>query len=270
MRSENDLGRLVNTYRARKMGRADMLTLGVPFVVIESALLGYGLWLAIYSILHYGLIAATEWSQFWFILAGFTFGLFLLILLYRLYQAHFFVAVCKGGVRLNLRRGLSLGLSRPYQLTWGEIAGIATDATRERFFGKPGRQRLRATLYPNVGKPIKLDDRLENLPELVSHIKASLYPRLLPSLRSSFEAGQWIYFGEIAIQRQNVRFDRASSASSPSAIPWSSIQSISIQSGYLMVEFKGNSTFPDAQQIPVSHIPNLELLLQLVQQGVTT
>jgi hypothetical protein len=233
-----------------------------------TALLGYSFWLAIYSTLHYGLIAATAWSRPWFFLSGLTLGLLLLVLLYRFYRARFFVAVHKGGLRLNLPRGLGLGLSRSYQLTWGEIAGIATDATREQFLSLPGRQRLRALLFPNVGKPIKLDDRLENLPEMVSRIKASLYPRLMPSLFSTFEAGQWIYFGDVAIQRQSIRFGRAHSAPPPSAIPWSSIQNISIQSGYLMVEFKENSSLPDAQYIPVSRIPNLELLLQLVRQGV--
>jgi hypothetical protein len=37
-----------------------------------------------------------------------------------------------------------------------------------------------------------------------------------------------------------------------------------------MVEFKEYSALPSVQQILVSRIPNLELLLQLVQQGVTT
>jgi hypothetical protein len=270
MRPESDLGPLVYLYRGRQIGRGDMLTLFLPFTVAILAPLIYGLWRAYSSAVHYGPLAASDWSRPWFILAGLAFALFLLVLAYRLYLARRFVAVHKGGLHLNMPAGRGMNLLQPFKLTWGEIAGIATDATREQFLGLPTRQRLRAVLYPNVGKPVRLDDSLQNLPELISRIKASLYPRLLPSLRAGFEAGQWLYFGEVAIQRQGLRTGRATSSNHPTAIPWSHIQSISIQSGYLMVEFKEYSTLPGVQQILVSRIPNLELLLQLVQQGVTT
>jgi len=270
MRPESDLGPLVYLYHGRQIGRGDMLTLFMPFTVAVIAPLVYGLWWAYSTVVHYGPLAASAWSRPWFILSGLAFALFLVVLAYRLYQAHRFVAVYKGGLRFNMPVGSGLGLPRTYRLTWGEIAGIATDATREQFLGLPTRQRLRAVLYPNVGKPIRLGDSLQNLPELISRIKASLYPRLLPSLRASFEAGQWLYFGEVAIQRQGLRTGRAPTAAPLSAIPWSHVQSISVQSGFLMVEFKEYSALPSVQQILVSRIPNLELLLQLVQQGVTT
>ena len=269
MRPESDLGPLVYLYHGRQIGRGDMLSLFLPFTVAILAPLVYGLWRAYSTALHYGPLAASVWSRPWFILSGLAFALFLLVMVYRLYRAHHFVAVYKGGLRFNIPVGRGLGFPRPYRLTWGEIAGIATDATREHFPGLPTRQRLGAVIYPNIGKPVRLDDNLQNLPELISRIKASLYPRLLPSLRASFEAGQWLYFGEVAIQRQGLRTGRAPSATRPSTIPWSHVQSISIQSGYLMVEFKEYSALPSVQQILVSRIPNLELLVQLVQQGVT-
>ena len=270
MRPESDLGPLVYLYHGRQIGRGDVLTLFMPFTVAVLAPLVYGLWRAYSTAVHYGPLAASVWSRPWFILSGLAFALFMVVLAYRLSRAHRSVAVYKGGLRLNMPVGSGLGLLRPYKLTWGEIAGIATDTTREQFLGFPTRQRLRAVLYPNVGKPVRLDDSLENLPELISRIKASLYPRLLPSLRASFEAGQWLYFGEVAIQRQGLRTGKAPSTARPSAIPWSHVQSISVRSGYLMVEFKEYSALPSVQQILVSRIPNLELLLQLVQQGVTT
>ncbi len=270
MRSESDLGSLVYLYHGRQIRQGDVLTLFLPFTVAILAPLVYGLWQVYYATAHYGPLAASLWSRPWFILSGLVFVIFLLVMVYRLYQARRFVAVYKGGLRFNIPVGKGLALHRPYRLSWREIAGIATDATREQFLGLPTRQRLRAVLYPNVGKPVRLDDSLQNLPELISRIKASLYPRLLPSLRASFEAGQWLYFGDVAIQRLGLRTGKAPSTAGSAAIPWSHVKNISVQSGYLMVEFKEYSALPSVQQILVSHIPNLELLLQLVQQGVTT
>ena len=48
-------------------------------------------------------------------------------------------------------------------------------------------------------------------------------------------------------------------------IPWSGVRQITVRAGILIVELENQ---PDIR-LPASQIPNLELLLQLIQQGVT-
>jgi hypothetical protein len=55
-------------------------------------------------------------------------------------------------------------------------------------------------------------------------------------------------------------------ASSGQTIPWEKLRSVDVVSGFLVVELSDYSR----RKLPVSKIPNIELLLQLIQQGVNT
>lgn len=249
------LGPQVAEYRSRPFSRRSYqagLAIGVLAVL---APLAYGYYRAQYAATKYGPVAAQYWSRPWYLLAGAALLLFLVLLGLGLAGAQRYVGVHKNGVRLRL--------SRRKQYSWGELSGVATGALQTRLLGIPLRTRYQAVLYPTLSASLKLDNSLENLPELLTRLKANLYPRLLPGMQKAFQEGKTIYFGPIAVRQDALLLEQKDAKKR--SIPWSQVQSISIQSGMLIIV-----TEPQASlRLPVARVPNLELLLQIIQSGVT-
>lgn len=235
--------------------------------------LGYGLWRYESAYTQYGPAAAEAWSSNWFLLSGLLLLGFLFLLYRRMRLSRRFVAVHKEGLSLNLPSGILPAGTRTYSLRWGQIAGIATDTVQERFLGLDLGVTSQAVLFPNLGRPVRLDSSLQRQPELVSRIKAGLYPRLLPGLSERLQAGQWLMFGPLSIQGGALRLLRAWPATRL-VVPWSQVNRIDVRSGYLTIELKDpptqNHSGRGPLRIAISQIPNLEILLQLVQQGINT
>jgi hypothetical protein len=197
-----------------------------------------------------GPVAAARISFPWYLLALTALLVFAVLIVYRLWLTRRFVAVHQRGIVLNLGRGRSL--------PWGHITGIAVGYSQEYLLNHPLASGFRAWLVPGVGKIIQLDERLEDLPELVTRLKAHLYPRLLPALQADFQARKWVHFGPLAVHNQAVRLQER-------AISWVEVKNLTIQDGDLIVELvEGRS-----HRFPVWSIPNVELLLQLIQAGVS-
>lgn len=251
MQSERGLGLPIAIYRGRQLGAMDIWTLLIPGALGVLAPLAYGIWRANYAYTHFGPVAAAAWSRPWFLLATLALILFSILLLLRLRQIGRFVSVHQDGIRFRLSS------PRVRTLRWQEISAITTETIQENFLGIQMRTYWRASLYTAHGISIRLDESLHDLPELISRLKARLYPRLLPQLRARLRSAEWIEFGPLAIHLDALRVQGRS-------IPWAQVEHLNPQSGYLMVELEDQSR----RRIPLSEIPNLELLLQLVQQGV--
>lgn len=211
--------------------------------------LAYGIYRANDAYAHHGPVAATFWPRPWYQLSLLALCIFSILTLYRIRIARGFVAVHKNGLRL--------GLSQTRNLRWEQIAGISTAIIQNRFLGVPVRTTHRATLHPNVIKPIPLSPSLQFFPELITRIKASLYPRLLPALRTDFLNGKWLHFGAISIQSRALRIQGRQ-------ISWTQVKRITIQSGYLVIELDDQSR----NRFLTSQILNIELLLELIDSGV--
>ncbi len=261
-----DIGSQIATYRYQ---RGFFFSLVLPGLLGVLAPLGYGFWLLNYAYTKHGPVAAVFRSRFWFQLAILALLVFLVLAVYRLIQARQTISIHKMGVLVQLRPFYS------QKILWTEINGISNSVQEYHFLGIRLRTRQNATLIPSSGKPFILGENLEKLPELVSRLKASLYPRLLPSLKADFGAGKWLYFGPIAISQQGMRFyknhQRAlanrsyrSDFKNRNIFIWARIKRLTVHSGDLVVELRDQSP----KRIPVSRIPNLELLLQIIQQEV--
>lgn len=261
-----DIGSQIATYRYR---RGFFFSLILPGLLAVLAPLAYGYWLLNYIYTKHGPVAAVFRSRIWFQLAILALLVFVILAAYRLIQARRFVSVHKMGVQLRLRPFYS------QQILWREINGISNSVQEDHFLGIHLRTRQSATLFPSSGKPLILGENLEKLPELVSRLKASLYPRLLPSLKADFEAGKWLYFGPIAISHQGMHFyknhrrtpanrSKRLKGGNQNVVLWAQIKRLTVHSGDLVVELRDQSP----KRIPVSRIPNLELLLQIIQQEV--
>ncbi len=255
-----NLGPLLARYPGRRLRKADIFTLFLPGVLAVLAPTLYGLWRYRYAYQNYGPVAAESWSWPWFLLASFALLIFTLLVAARLIAGRTVIAVHQYGLQLRLAP------SRPRRLRWSEIAGVSSQATREHFLGIPLRLHLRVTLHLCVGRPLRLPRDFPDLAELLTRIKAGLYPRLLPELQSTFDRGQWLHFGPVAVQQQalEIRGQRT---------PWARVQGLAIRDGCLVVEFAQESPARGAKPIrpkyiPLESIPNPELLLQIVQTGV--
>lgn len=248
------LGSQIAIYRCRPFqGRGFKLFLlwGALSVL---APLGYGFYRAQYAYAKYGPVAARFWSRPWYLLAGAALLILLILLWLRWRRARRFVAVHQNGLRLRL--------SRRKDYLWGQISGVASGTVETHLLGKTLRASHKAELYPAVDPPIHLDDSLENLPELLTRIKANLYPRLLPDMLQAFKEGKRLYFGSLSISPNELRLQARGAP--PRTISWEEIEGISLQAGMLTIKPQNQSPI----RLPVARVPNLELLLQIIQTGV--
>jgi hypothetical protein len=247
------LGALVRRYPARPLGWGELLALACLGSLGVLAPLGYGLWQTQVIQASHGLVAAQVASRIWYILALLALVCFGWLVIVRLAAQRAFVAVHENGLALRKSWG---ALSR---WRWSAISGLASEHSEHYFLGLRLGTRYRAVLVPTTGKPVRLPDGLANYPELISQLKAILYPRLLPDLEANLQAGQSLYFGPLAISCQGLSH-RAQRWT------WAEVQHFDIQNGLLEI-----NTRPERKlRFPTSQIPNLELLLQLVSQCAPT
>jgi hypothetical protein len=125
------------------------------------------------------------------------------------------------------------------------------------FLGVPYKVQQQITLIPRRGRPIQIKDQVKNLPELVTRLKAKIYPRLLSELRSEYHSGQPLDFGLLTLNRQGL-FLRGGRN------PWIQVEHLSIKSGLVVLDIKNGRQ----KRLSVGDIPNLEVLLQLISEGL--
>jgi len=255
---KKSLGKLIRRFQARPISMWTVFTLLLPGALSVLIPLYYGSARAHYATLHYGPVAAVQWSRPWYGLSILALLVFSYVSVIRITAAHRSIAV--------FERGVQFSFGRQKSLRWAEIAGLATEMSRYHFFGRPLKMAFRGIIYPNINKPIRLTEAIQDLPELLTLIKARLYPRLLPNLVSNLEKGQSLHFGPLAMRKDGLIWLNKRPASQGQTIPWANMRSVDVVSGFLVVELSDYSR----RKLPVSKIPNIELLLQLIQQGVNT
>ena len=251
-----NLGRLNRIFRYPPLGWKDVLFLILPGTCAVGLPLWFGFSRYRMAQADYGPVAAMIWSRPWYILAVIALAIFMLASLARLLRAQRFVAVHEKGLLISLKRHQSL--------RWEEIAGVSMETARYEIAARQFGLIYSGVLYPNAGKPVNLPGAIQNLPELLTLIKARLYPRLLPHLQANLESGQWLYFGPVAIQKEGIRLSNEGLFDHKRSVEWAQVVRMDVLSGYLVVELSDNTT----HKLPVSKIPNIELLLQLIQTGV--
>lgn len=247
-------GDLIASYRCRPLRWGELLGLILIIGMAISAPLLYGYYRAQYASAYYGPVAARMWSRPWYLLTGLALIVSLALIVYRLFERRRHIDVHANG--------LLLALSGKKFIPWTSLSGVASGAVQARFLGIPLATRYQAILYPAVGKPVRLDGTLDNLPELLTQVKARLYPRMLAACLKAFSQGQRLYFGNISINQAELRV--TDGTPSLRNLPWGNIHRIRVESGLLVIESENDK----AIQMPVAEIPNLELLLQIIHTGV--
>ncbi|MBC8497185.1 MAG: hypothetical protein ISS57_19715 [Anaerolineales bacterium] len=290
--TQKTLGPATAIYRDRPLRWRDFFLIFLPGGVAALAPFFYGLQRDLYARAYYGPVAAGAWSWPWYALATVALIPLILLALHRVRQAHRIVMLHKHGLMIHWTGG------QHHRLPWEEIDGLICNTIENTFLEFPLKTRHRLTICTQSGKLIRIDDRIPKLPELTARLKAKIYPRLLPQLRAAFQKGDTLDFGPIILHKKWVCFKRvekfrklgrAGAQSAPphapisglsstemkrtnkkfvqlreQEIPWEQVARLNVVSGQLVVESHSNQKI----KIAVGKIPNVDLLIQLLQEGV--
>jgi hypothetical protein len=245
------LGRLIVTYQGPPLKWRDLALTFLPATLAALTPWIYGQWRVQQAQERYGPVAAQNWGWPWFGLAIVALIPLLWLALLRVRRAHRIVHMYAYGLVVQGTRGQN------QTIYWDATNGIAETSVQEKFLGIALRGRHEATLYPFQGKPVKLASQLPHCKELCARIKGKIYPRLLRELRVSFTFGEELYFGPIHFNQEQVTIQGKQ-------FSWEQIASIQPQIGRLVVKIYNQRK----KVIPIRKIPNFELFIQLIKEGV--
>ncbi len=249
--SQKSLGPPTAVYQDRPLRWRDFFLIFLPAGAAALAPFFYGLQRFLYARVNYGPVAATTWSWPWYALSTIALIPLILLALQRVRRAHRMVILHEHGLLIRWTGG------QFHNLTWDGIDGLVCDTIQTTFLGFPLKVRHRLKLLTQTGNSIHIDDRIPKLAELTERIKAKTYPRLLPKLRSAYQQGETLFFGPVTLHKNTIKLRERE-------IPWELISRLNVVSGQLVVESKFNRKF----RVPTGKIPNVDLLIQLLQEGV--
>lgn len=246
------LGKLIKSYHhttpgSRTPGFLHTLAL---FAIISP--LGYGLYRSVYGYFQFGIVAAYSWGRPWFLaslLAGLLFALYVMV---RHIRSKSNVYFYEKGIQVSQYR------QEPQSLLWKDIKYIFEDSRQTTFFWLPVGENYAVRIVSSGGRELYIQDSLSNIGELIQRIKAKTFPRLRNSVISKFQNGDDVSFGPINISSKYLEFKTYQ-------YPWSRLKDIHINSGKLVIELHNQQRIT----IPVKDIPNIEILLQLLMDGIS-
>jgi len=246
-----NLGTRLGLFPGRPIGISTWFLIIIPGVLVTIFSYLYGTLLAGDAYQQHGPALALIRAQTWFTLATILLILLVTFTLYRLLISLQRIEVYKRGIKYRsffLRR-------RTYR--WSEFAGIASSAVTTTFFGKNIRTIPSGKLFLKKGRTIELTNRYQNIPNLIEVGKSKIYRQIWPSLKSDFRSGKTVHFGKITLNKNRLRM-------SNQQISWNSVNNIQIRSGFLVVALQDDSSL----RKPIANIPNIELLLKIVDWGI--
>lgn len=246
-----DLGNFIVEYRDRPLTWRDLVCYFTPAAAAALLPWAYGSWRSWYGSLHYGPAAAESWGLPWYLLSALATLSLLALAWMRLRQAGRWVRLYRNGLVIHTRFG------RRKTLPWQELNGIAYQASELTIFGRVYQARQHLSLYTHQDRRVVIDRRLSDITDLAARVKARLYPHLLPQFRQAFSQGQTLIFGRLALNIDQLWLQGKGYA-------WHEIVHLELSSGHLVVELHNQHSI----KIPAKKIPNLELFLQLIQEGV--
>ena len=251
--TRSKFGKKIKTFRGRSIGFRTWV-----FVIIPSSLL------ILFSFIYGTLLAGNIYQQHGPALAfirarsWFAFGTTLLIIL----VAYFIYLILISSQRIEVfEKGIRYRTStfRHRSYRWSDLSGITSSASRSSIFGKNFNTTPAGRIYPKSGKPIELTNKFQDIPKLIKIVKSKIYPLIWPQIKSVFRRGGSTGFGHISVSKDLVQI-------SNKKISWTSVNRVSVNSGFLVVELRRDSN----RRVSISNIINLELLLRIIDWGFQT
>lgn len=246
---KRSLGKLQAIYHDRQFKWSDLFTLFLPGLAAWISPLIYGFYLVEDTYYHFGPAMIIPRSYGWFILSFIAFLIFLGLLFYRLILARSYIAL--------FQHGLIIANFRKNRFTWDQISAIKTSIQAKNIFNRKNKPIYQCTISFKNRKPFHIRSSIQSIDELITRIKSQVYPHRLKELQNSYALGNSLHFGQVTIKDEGLEFKRHTYL-------WNDIRRITIHGGKLVIEFAKLHTL----KIPVGDIPNIELLLEIIQKSV--
>ncbi len=247
---DENLGPVIHIYYDRPLRWRDLFTTFTPAILFAVTPLAYGMYRYRYGCLRHGPIAARTWSWPWFALAAAALIPLLWLALRRIRRAHRVVTLHQRGLHIQWTGG------KKHTLSWNQIEALSHRCVKKKFLGLTLGTDECLSLHISGEKPVRVDNHIRELAELATRVKAKIYPLLLPQLRTRFQQGDPLQFGPVALYQDEIQLRDVS-------IPWDQVVHINVQAGHLMVE----SSNRQPVRVKTSDIPNVDILIQLLQEG---
>jgi hypothetical protein len=159
-------------------------------------------------------------------------------------------AVYEGGIAVRDRNGIQAW-------RWEEIVSLTAAVTRHHFVGIDSGTRHVYKLVNRQNQRWVLSDIYTNVEELAKAIQDGIFPSLYEQAVRQYAAGQKLIFGRVAISTAGIQIRKRT-------FPWSEVQQVSIRRGILKVSSAGGRF--RGGRVPVSTIPNLSVLISIINQ----
>jgi hypothetical protein len=143
---------------------------------------------------------------------------------------------------------------------WEEVVSMTSAITRHYTHGIYTSTTHRYTLYNSQKQRLVLSDSVSKVEELAKDIDQNIFPLLYGPASDQYNAGQTIAFGPVAINNGGITIGKKT-------YPWTDVKEVTVHHGILKVSRKEGGWFSNARA-PVSVIPNLRVLLAIIQQVV--
>lgn len=161
--------------------------------------------------------------------------------------------VYEKGLAYNDRKGLQTW-------RWEEVNQFFIAITKHYTNGIPTGTTYLYTLRKTDGSQLKLNNKFTKIQNLGSLIQKNVFPQQYEQLVQALKNGQTVALGPVALSKDGI-------VVSKKAFPWSEVEQVGIQRGFVSVKKKGGGWFSGASAA-VSSIPNLEAMLAVVDQIV--
>lgn len=261
-------GSLIASYRILTPRKLPYLVLPVGGLALSVGVLTWALFRVYLDYTHHGLTAALSWNWLWIAAGGLGALVCILFTLPPLFWKQPAIYLFQNGLQISPTSRFSGAHNRAEFIPWELVTGIRVDAAQRGV--DSGSIHRRAVLTFQTRKPLQLSDHppgrrvIPALVDMISYVKARLYPRLMPAYCAQISAGKWLVFGPVSIHAQELSLDAGPLGLQ--RIPWKQVQRVGLQAGDLVVEWSLPSRAIQHKHIPVANIPNLELMLQLIHQ----
>lgn len=143
---------------------------------------------------------------------------------------------------------------------WISVVSILTAITRHYYNGVYTGTTHVYTLFNNQNEKLVLNDYFKKVEDIAKIIEQGIYPILYERATQSYNSGQMLTFGPVAINKGGIVIGKKT-------YPWTDVKQVSIQNGYVKVSKKDGGWFSGASASAAA-IPNLRILLSIIHQVV--
>lgn len=158
-------------------------------------------------------------------------------------------ATFEGGVASFDRKGLRV-------VTWTDVTHVYQHIVRQYVNGVYTGTHYTYTLDTRLGR-IKFDGRYQNVEALGKEIQRRVTGAMAGRAVAAYENGQRVDFGPVAVDKSGLH-------SRGKSLPWSEVQRVKIENGFVSVAKQGK--WLNWVSAPVHTIPNFFVLLALLDR----